>query len=144
MIQRVLREAAARGDIRGMMHLMDRSLCNQSDKDICTVTGAAGHLEALKWLRDEKHWPWDPAEVMRETSENLHVEIMTYVEQNSAGHEIQTRSYGVDLPWRTRIKYSMTSDETLYSSLSKECSLIQTTLMYRIRPHTHFNGMLAR
>ena len=99
MMQRVLREAAARGDVKGMMYLVDRNLCNKSDTDICTVAGAAGHLKALRWLREEKQWPWDPTEVMREASENLHVAIMTYVEQNSAGYEIQTPSYGDGLPW---------------------------------------------
>lgn len=101
LMQRVLREAAARGDIAGMMFLIDRKdlPCNMRDADICTVAGAAGHLKALRWLREQKQWPWDPTEVMREASENLHVVVMTYVEQNSAGCEIQSPCYGDGLPW---------------------------------------------
>lgn len=97
-MQRVLREVAARGDIAGMKFLVDRNLCNNDDVDICTVVGAAGHLKALRWLREQKQWPWDPTEVFREASENLHVAVMAYVELNSAG-EIRSPSYGDGLPW---------------------------------------------
>jgi len=99
LIQRVLRETAARGDIAGMMVLVDRNLCNLKDVNICTVAGAAGHLKALRWLREQKQWPWDPTEVAREASENLHVAVMSYVEQHSAGYELRSPSYGDGLPW---------------------------------------------
>lgn len=98
-MQLVLRETAARGDIEGMAFLVDRNLCNVNDVDICTVAGAAGHLKALRWLREQKQWPWDPTEVVREASENLQAAVMTYVEQNSAGYEIRSPSYGDGLPW---------------------------------------------
>lgn len=101
LLQRVLKEAAARGDIAGMQFLVHRCkhLSGNNDADICTVAGAAGHLKALRWLREEQEWPWDPTEVMKEASENLHVAVMTYVEQNSAGYELKSPSYGDGLPW---------------------------------------------
>ena len=97
-MKRVMTGAAARGDIDGMEFIFDNDLYEQTDLEICTVAAAAGQLEALKWLREVRNHPWDPTEVHRESSENLHDDVMDYVEKNSQGHQIQL-SYGVGLPW---------------------------------------------
>lgn len=98
-MKRVLTGAAARGDIEGMEYIFGNALYDfQGDVEICTVAAAAGQLEALKWLREVRKLPWDPTEVHRESSENLHDDVMDYVEKNSEGYEIQL-SYGVGLPW---------------------------------------------
>mmetsp|Transcript_10832 Transcript_10832/g.23484 ORF Transcript_10832/g.23484 Transcript_10832/m.23484 type:complete len:288 (-) Transcript_10832:2872-3735(-) len=97
-MKRVMTGAAARGDIDGMEYIFDHGFYEQTDVDICTVAAAAGQLDALKWLREARNHPWDPTEVHRESSENLHDDVMDYVEKNSQGHQIQL-SYGVGLPW---------------------------------------------
>ena len=97
-MKRVMTGAAARGDIDGMEYIFDNGLYEQTDVEICTVAAAAGQLDALKWLREARNHPWDPTEVHRESSENLHDDVMDYVEKNSQGHQIQL-SYGVGLPW---------------------------------------------
>lgn len=94
----VLTGAAARGDIEGMQYIFDNKLYPEDDIEICTIAAAAGRLEALIWLREERKLPWDPTEIHRESSENLHEDVMEYVEKNSEGHKIQL-SYGVGLPW---------------------------------------------
>ena len=94
----VLTGAAARGDIEGMQYIFDNDLYPEDDIEICTIAAAAGQLDALIWLREERKLPWDPTEIHRESSENLHEDVMEYVEKNSEGHKIQL-SYGVGLPW---------------------------------------------
>jgi hypothetical protein len=94
----VLTGAAARGDIEGMRYIFDNNLYPEDDIEICTIAAAAGQLDALIWLREERKLPWDPTEIHRESSENLHEDVMEYVEKNSEGHKIQL-SYGVGLPW---------------------------------------------
>uniref|UniRef100_A0A7S4MUS3 F-box domain-containing protein n=2 Tax=Odontella aurita TaxID=265563 RepID=A0A7S4MUS3_9STRA len=96
-IRKVMHGAAARGDVDGMAFLVEEGMCNLDDKELCTVAGAAGQLDALIWLREKRNCPWDPTEVYREASENIHEDVMTYVEMNSAGYQIQTH-YGVGLP----------------------------------------------
>ena len=97
-MRNVLTGAAARGDIEGMQYIFDNKLYPEDDIEICTIAAAAGQLEALIWLREERKLPWDPTEIHRESSENLHEDVMEYVEKNSEGHKIQL-SYGVGLPW---------------------------------------------
>ena len=97
-MRNVLTGAAARGDIEGMQYIFDNKLYPEDDIEICTIAAAAGQLEALIWLREERNLPWDPTEIHRESSENLHEDVMEYVEKNSEGHKIQL-SYGVGLPW---------------------------------------------
>lgn len=111
ILRRVMLEAASRGDIDGMWFMVCKGYCNLDDKEICTMAGAAGHLEALRWLRGEKVesfnmdseksnicCPWDPTDVHREAAENLHDDVMEYVEKNCKDHEIHMH-YGVGLPW---------------------------------------------
>jgi hypothetical protein len=107
-LKKVMFNIASRGDIRGMHFMATRKYCQLDDEDICTMAGAAGQLNALKWLRGdlkcEKYemnnsiCPWNPTEVHREAAENAHDDILEYVEKNSESHQIQT-SYGVGLPW---------------------------------------------
>lgn len=96
-IRKVLHGAAARGDVEGMAFVVAEGLCQElDDEELCTVAGAAGQLDALVWLREEKNCPWDPTEVYREASENLHEEVMTYVEHNSnelCSHDLVLRNY---------------------------------------------------
>lgn len=99
LMQCVLKQSAARGDIVGMKFLVSRELCRLDDADICTVAGAAGHLSALQWLREEKECPWSPCEIWREASENNESAVVEYVELNSAGYEITAPCYGDGLPW---------------------------------------------
>lgn len=94
----VLTGAAARGDIEGMKYIFENDLYPEDDIEICTIAAAAGQLDALIWLREVRKLPWDPTEIHRESSENLHEDVMEYVEKNSEGHKIQL-SYGVGLPW---------------------------------------------
>ena len=94
----VLTGAAARGDVEGMEYIFDNDLYPEDDIEICTIAAAAGQLDALVWLREVRKLPWDPTEIHRESSENLHEDVMEYVEKNSEGHKIQL-SYGVGLPW---------------------------------------------
>mmetsp|Transcript_2385 Transcript_2385/g.3469 ORF Transcript_2385/g.3469 Transcript_2385/m.3469 type:complete len:237 (+) Transcript_2385:2228-2938(+) len=100
LLRRVLLEAAARGDIEGISFLSEKGLYSLQDdaKELCTVAGAAGRIEALRWLREERNCAWDAAEVHREASENSELTVMSYVEMNSGAHEIQMH-YGEGLPW---------------------------------------------
>jgi hypothetical protein len=98
-MQRVLKQSAARGDIAGMKFLVNRELCRLDDADICTIAGAAGHLYALQWLREEQQCPWLPSEIWREASENNEDAVIEYVELNSAGYEIISPCYSDGLPW---------------------------------------------
>ncbi len=110
ILRKVMLETAARGDIEGMWFMSKKGYFQLNDKEICCMAGAAGQLEALKWLRGEildgiqcgrKEGilcPWDPTEVHREAAENSHNHIIEYVEKNCEGHQIQM-SYGVGLPW---------------------------------------------
>mmetsp|Transcript_1747 Transcript_1747/g.1941 ORF Transcript_1747/g.1941 Transcript_1747/m.1941 type:complete len:260 (+) Transcript_1747:252-1031(+) len=114
-IKKVMLEAASRGDIEGMEYIAIKGYFLINDEDICTTVAAAGHLDALLWLRGdakecnnkvhidkdgETHiiCPWNPTEVHREAAENSHDHIMEYVEKNCDDHEIQMH-YGVGLPW---------------------------------------------
>ena len=101
-IRRVLLAAAARGDARGVSYLIDGAAAEDPggcslDKDVCAAAGAAGRLELLRWLRETRGCPWDPAEVYWEASENLHGDVMDYVEMNSEGQSIDL-VYGPGMP----------------------------------------------
>jgi len=110
LLKRVMLSAASRGDIRGMHFMVSNDYCSLDDDNICTMAGAAGQLNALKWLRgdldDDEYLvngrkvscPWDPTELHREAAENTHDDVLEYVETNSDGDKIQTH-YGVGLPW---------------------------------------------
>ena len=95
--KRLARETLARGDLIGLRFLASRQLCVFDDEDYCEVAAAAGHLDALKWLREEQQCPWDPSEVHKEASENLHTPVMLYVELTSR-QRIEI-SYGEGMPW---------------------------------------------
>jgi len=109
-LKKIMLNIASRGDISGMHFMVLRNYCLLDDEEICTMAGAAGQLEGLKWLRgdlkNEKYLingvkiicPWDPTEVHREAAENAHDDVLEYVETNSEDHQIRT-SYGVGLPW---------------------------------------------
>ena len=108
ILKKVMLETVSRGDIDGMWFMSCKNYCHLDDIEICTMAAAAGQLEALKWLRGDKVngfkestnviCPWDPTEVHREAAENLHDDVMEYVEKNCKNHEIQMH-YGVGLPW---------------------------------------------
>jgi len=111
LLKKVMLSTASRGDIQGMHFIVMNKYCLLDDEHICTMAGAAGQLEALKWLRgDLEHefcltidgvkvkCPWDPTELHREAAENSHDDCVEYVEKNCDGHQIQTH-YGVGLPW---------------------------------------------
>ena len=111
ILKKVMLETASRGDIEGMWFMKSNKYFGLDDEEICTMAGAAGQLEALKWLRGENVGtfnksdgernvccPWDPTEIHREAAENLHDDVIEYVEKNCKGHEIQMH-YGVGLPW---------------------------------------------
>ncbi len=112
ILRKVMLEAASRGDIEGMWFMACKEYFHLNDEEICTMAGAAGQLEALKWLRGEKVGsfndesagglkvccPWDPSDVHREAAENSHDHVMEYVEKNCKNHEIHMH-YGVGLPW---------------------------------------------
>jgi hypothetical protein len=123
MLKKVMLQTASRGDIHGMNYMFINGYFPLNDEEICTTAGAAGKLEALKWLRGEGQvqcegqgkvttnkdmncgdnknkicCPWNPTEVHREAAENSHEDIMDYVEKNCKNHEIQMH-YGVGLPW---------------------------------------------
>lgn len=108
-LQKLMCEAAMRGDIHGISFIVKNRYCLLNNTNICTMAGAAGHLKALQWLRGDiqidgafdtsQHCcPWDPTELHREAAENAHFDVLEYVEQNSPGHKIQIH-YGVGLPW---------------------------------------------
>ena len=107
LLRKVMLQTASRGDIDGMRYMSQRKYFALDDEEICTMTAAAGHLDALKWLRGESInngerndvlCPWDPTEVHREAAENSHDDIIGYVEKNCGRHDIQMH-YGVGLPW---------------------------------------------
>lgn len=106
ILRKVMLETASRGDIEGMWFMSKQGYFHLNDTEICTMAGAAGHLEALKWLRGDIQihgminvcCPWNPTEVHREAAENSHDHIIEYVEKNCDGHDIQMH-YGVGLPW---------------------------------------------
>ena len=93
-LKQVMLGAAARGDIKGMDYLFEITSNHshhhqfyhilyhnfKDDTDVCTVAGAAGCLDALKWLLFEKKCKWEPEEVFREASENMHTDVMMFVE----------------------------------------------------------------
>eukprot|EP00521_Asterionellopsis_glacialis_P021781 CAMPEP_0195317962 /NCGR_PEP_ID=MMETSP0708-20121125/4574_1 /TAXON_ID=33640 /ORGANISM="Asterionellopsis glacialis, Strain CCMP134" /LENGTH=143 /DNA_ID=CAMNT_0040383789 /DNA_START=56 /DNA_END=487 /DNA_ORIENTATION=- len=81
--EKIMQELAARGDIEGMGFVMVRGYANVDNVDYCTNAAAAGHLKALRWLREEMLCPWDSIEVYQEASENMHLDVMKYVEINS-------------------------------------------------------------
>ena len=91
LLKQVMLGAAARGDIAGMSYLFNHHRHHhhyhlfyhnfKHDTDLCTVAGAAGRLEALKWLICEQKCKWIPEDVYREASENLHTHVMMFVEQ---------------------------------------------------------------
>uniref|UniRef100_A0A7S2A5T4 F-box domain-containing protein n=1 Tax=Trieres chinensis TaxID=1514140 RepID=A0A7S2A5T4_TRICV len=95
--RRVMIGAILRGDVGGMAYLVDAGLCLLDDPEYCSTAGAAGRLEALRWMR-ERGCPWDAAEVYQDAEENLHDAVMEYVVVNSDCHDIQP-TYGIGLPW---------------------------------------------
>lgn len=110
-LKKVMLNSASRGDISGMYFMISNNLCLLDDEEICTMAGASGQLEALKWLRGDGSkngqylidgspviCPWDPTDVHREAAENARDDVLEYVEKNCEDHQIQT-SYGVGLPW---------------------------------------------
>eukprot|EP00591_Stephanopyxis_turris_P015648 CAMPEP_0195533748 /NCGR_PEP_ID=MMETSP0794_2-20130614/41112_1 /TAXON_ID=515487 /ORGANISM="Stephanopyxis turris, Strain CCMP 815" /LENGTH=235 /DNA_ID=CAMNT_0040666389 /DNA_START=375 /DNA_END=1082 /DNA_ORIENTATION=- len=109
----VLLAAASRGDIIGMSFILQNyglrgfGLNNTTynpyskqtrGKELCTVAGAAGKLDALKWLREEMQFPWDAAEVFREALENSQDHVVDYVEMNTDKNCIQL-PYGDGMPY---------------------------------------------
>ncbi len=110
VLKKIMLNIASRGDISAMHFMATEQYCSLDDEEICTMAGAAGKLEALKWLRGDIRnnkylvngiqiiCPWNPTEVHREAAENAHDDVLEYVEKNSESHQIQT-SYGVGLPW---------------------------------------------
>jgi hypothetical protein len=96
-LRKVLLGAAARGDVEGMKFILSKKK-DPNDVEVCTVAGAAGRLEALKWLREDQNFAWDATDLYREASENSHDHVMSYVEVRAEEGEIQTH-YGVGLPW---------------------------------------------
>lgn len=106
LVKKVMMNAASRGDITGIYFMISNEYCSL-DYEICTMSGAAGQLKTLRWLRGDliiddyklrQPCPWDPTEVHREAAENSHDDIIEFVEKNSNNHQIQTH-YGVGLPW---------------------------------------------
>jgi len=91
ILKQVMLGAAVRGDIVGMSYLFNHHHHHHQyhlfyhnfkhDTDLCTMAGAAGQLEALKWLLFVQNCKWDPEEVYREASENIHNDVMLFVEQ---------------------------------------------------------------
>lgn len=96
LLKQVMFGAAARGDITGMSYLFKHHDHHhhyhlfyhdfKQDPDICTIAGAAGRLEALKWLICVQKCKWNPAEVCREASENLHTDVIMFIEQMCYEH----------------------------------------------------------
>lgn len=98
--KKLIRECVSRGDVEGLQFLVNHNLANIKDSDYCAVAGAAGQLEALKWLREVQRCPWDPSEVYQEASENVQLHIMQYVELKAGAGTRDVGScsqYG--MPW---------------------------------------------
>lgn len=94
----LMRGCASRGDINGMSFLINKSSIIPKDNiDFCTIAGAAGHIDALKWLREKNHFSWDAVEVYKEASENLHTNVMDYIESNTDKDVVSC--YGDGMPW---------------------------------------------
>ena len=53
VLKKVMMGCSARGDIHGMAYLNHSNIYNLVDEEICTTAGAAGQLDALKWLRGD-------------------------------------------------------------------------------------------
>lgn len=132
LVKLLMLGSAARGDIKGMCFLVTHNICsltlnadtsnnidefedfNDETDDLVTVAGAAGQLEAVRWLIEEQKIRWDPAKVYREAAENLRTNVMMYVDNtyysksyvsngdSSLGKESWTNSvspYGEGMPW---------------------------------------------
>jgi hypothetical protein len=97
--QRLLRECVSRGDIDGLQFLVDHGLGSLDNPDYCAVAGAAGQLEALKWLR-KNECPWDPMEVYREASDNMQAPVLNYLEPQVVGGYDVRRCTHYGMPWR--------------------------------------------
>jgi hypothetical protein len=77
---RLFCECSSRGDIAGLQFLIDRDLGIPDQQEYCALAGAAGHLEALVWLRSQG-CPWDPLEVYQEARNNCQIPVLEYFER---------------------------------------------------------------
>ena len=103
VLRRLFLGTICRGDIPGI-HFLFHTFPDQSSSfmmELCTMASAAGQLETLKWLREEKECPWDTVEVHQEASDNLHYDVIDYVELHCKDKTYENHmSYGVGMPWQ--------------------------------------------
>mmetsp|Transcript_10987 Transcript_10987/g.12563 ORF Transcript_10987/g.12563 Transcript_10987/m.12563 type:complete len:211 (+) Transcript_10987:234-866(+) len=111
---RLMLEAASRGDVTGMQFMIKMgfhaSLRQDTDENnalnpsqtkihlqnICTTAGAAGRLATLEWLLAEG-CPWNPSEIFREAAENNEYDVMDYTENRE--RSVSKLPYGDGLPY---------------------------------------------
>eukprot|EP00546_Thalassionema_frauenfeldii_P020667 CAMPEP_0178895282 /NCGR_PEP_ID=MMETSP0786-20121207/497_1 /TAXON_ID=186022 /ORGANISM="Thalassionema frauenfeldii, Strain CCMP 1798" /LENGTH=125 /DNA_ID=CAMNT_0020565489 /DNA_START=308 /DNA_END=685 /DNA_ORIENTATION=- len=97
----LIRQSLSRGDIDALQFLVDHCQVKLDDSDYCAVAGAAGQLQALQYLREVHHCPWDPDEVYQEAVENHQEAVMDYLERTrtlfGSCNARECTSYG--MPW---------------------------------------------
>jgi hypothetical protein len=96
-ISRLFRECSSRGDTMGLQFLVDHGIGLPDNREYCTLASAAGHLEALLWLRAEG-CPWDPVEVYQEAVDNWQTPILDYIEMKWRGRFDAQQCIGYALP----------------------------------------------